>query len=372
MTVVDGLGALPLTAGLSKDRLEKLKYSCWRYLETLVQTTMPPENVGLDVCDTATTFSVGPFAVAKGSMPSTSVEFTLLAPTTRLNAMRLLRALQLKKPVLLEGSPGVGKTSLVTALAAATGHNLVRINLSDQTDLMDLLGSDLPVEGGKNGEFAWKDAPFLAAMQAGDWVLLDEMNLASQSILEGLNSCLDHRGAVFIPELDRTFTRHENFRIFAAQNPLGQGGGRKGLPRSFLDRFSIVHMEELNSLDLNAIARALYPDVDHAVLDKMIDFNSTIHHQTTTSRSFGLEGSPWEFNLRDVLRWLSLMRTSTGFDTRPGEAIEYVGLLYIQRFRTRKDRLHVARVFAEFFSETVDALEQYVSLLCFSMRYRAD
>lgn len=41
----------------------------------------------------------------------------------------------------------MGKTSLITALAKATNHRLVRINLSEQTDLMDLLGSDLPVQG---------------------------------------------------------------------------------------------------------------------------------------------------------------------------------------------------------------------------------
>jgi MoxR-like ATPase len=61
--------------------------------------------------------------------------------------MWILRGMQLPKAVLLEGSPGVGKTSLVSALAAAAGHPLVRINLSEQTDIMDLLGSDLPVEG---------------------------------------------------------------------------------------------------------------------------------------------------------------------------------------------------------------------------------
>lgn len=363
MTVVDGLGALPTSSGLSKDALEKLKASCWKQLSTLVPLSLEPEASTLDINDSALSFSVGSFGVSKGSIPSASVEYTLQAPTTRLNAMRLLRALQLTKPVLLEGSPGVGKTSLVTAIAAATGHPLVRINLSDQTDLMDLLGSDLPVEGGKSGEFAWKDAPFLAAMQQGAWVLLDEMNLASQSILEGLNSCLDHRGTVYIPELDRTFTRHPDFRIFAAQNPLGQGGGRKGLPRSFLDRFSIVHMAELDSIDLNAIASSLYPDIDPVILQKMIIFNTTIHKRTMESRSFGMEGSPWEFNLRDVLRWLSLLRSSSGLDLRQREAIEYVGLLYVQRFRTLKDRTHVATIFQETFDQLIQPLQRPFSAI---------
>ena len=64
------------------------------------------------------------------------------------------------------------------------------------------------------------------------------MNLASQSVLEGLNACLDHRGQVFISELGQTFYIHPGHtRIFACQNPFHLGGGRKGLPQSFLNRF---------------------------------------------------------------------------------------------------------------------------------------
>ena len=56
----------------------------------------------------------------------------------------------------------------------------MRINLSEQTDMMDLLGADLPSASGNAGEFAWCDGPLLAALKAGQWVLLDELNLAGE------------------------------------------------------------------------------------------------------------------------------------------------------------------------------------------------
>jgi midasin len=185
-------------------------------------------------------FGLAPFFVPMGSVPPTPAPISLAAPTPRANAFRVLRAMQLRKPVLLEGSPGVGKTSLVQALGAACGQPVVRINLSEQTDLMDLLGSDLPVEGAPPGTYAWQDGAFLAALRAGAWVILDELNLAPQAVLEGLNACLDHRATVFIPELAASFECPPSFRVFGCQNPLQQGGGRKGLPRSFLNRFTQV------------------------------------------------------------------------------------------------------------------------------------
>lgn len=64
------------------------------------------------------------------------------------------------------------------------------------------------------------------------------MNLASQSVLEGLNAVLDHRGELYIPELGRTFIiESKKTKLFACQNPMSEGGARKGLPKSFLNRF---------------------------------------------------------------------------------------------------------------------------------------
>lgn len=79
------------------------------------------------------------------------------------------------------------------ALGQRSGHRVTRLNLSEQTDMMDLLGSDLPMADAPAGTFTWVNGPFLDALVHGHWVLLDELNLASQSVLEGLNSVLDHR-----------------------------------------------------------------------------------------------------------------------------------------------------------------------------------
>lgn len=67
------------------------------------------------------------------------------------------------------------------------------------------------------------------------------MNLASQSVLECLNACLDHRGSIYIPELGVTFhVKPRSTRLFACQNPVEEGGGRRALPKSFLNRFTQV------------------------------------------------------------------------------------------------------------------------------------
>lgn len=219
--------------------------------------------------------------------------------------------------------------------------------------MMDLLGTDLPLEGSEGGKFEWSDGIFLQALKNGDWVLLDELNLASQSVLEGLNSVLDHRAEIFIPELNRTFHCPRTFRIIACQNPLQQGGGRKGLPKSFLNRFTQIYVEELDPTDLLFIANAMYAEIGLDNLRKMIEFNRRMHVATMIECKFGRKGSPWEFNLRDVFRWCELLQSdlkrSTCAVISPGR---YVDHIYRQRMRTEDDRQHVVQLFEEIFEET--------------------
>lgn len=186
--------------------------------------------------------------------------YVLTAQATITSLTRLLRAMQSPRPILLEGPPGVGKSSIIAHLAALAGHALVRINLSEHSELSDLLGTDLPAPDGEadtasnsnsssssssrsdgsddtststpsaqkakskppsgsgsNAQFRWCDGVFLTAMKRGEWVLLDEMNLAPQPVLEGLNACLDHRREVFLPEIGQTVRPGPGFRVFCAQ-----------------------------------------------------------------------------------------------------------------------------------------------------------
>ncbi|TVY40595.1 Midasin [Lachnellula occidentalis] len=354
MVYIDTLGANPAALlAISPESIREEREKCLQELSNLLQHDVsiiysnPVQLVNKDHL-----LTIGEFSTPKQAGASSDPGFAFDAPTTKLNAMRVLRALQVQKPILIEGSPGVGKTTLIAALARACNRPLTRINLSEQTDLMDLFGSDVPVEGAEAGHFAWRDAPFLQAMQKGEWVLLDEMNLASQSVLEGLNACLDHRGEVYISELDQTFKRHPNFSVFAAQNPHHQGGGRKGLPASFVNRFTVVYADVFRNEDLQLICKHNFPAVSDEVVTTIISFVSRLEQEVVHKRRFGSQGGPWEFNLRDILRWLQLLTSSAPLLSAATPS-DFLNLIFRQRFRSSRDRQETDKIFANVFGAEV-------------------
>lgn len=353
MVYIDALGANPAAKlAIAENAVTRERDTCLAKLGELFNHNMAAiyhSDLGLHVKERS--ISIGPFALKRAVTAVLDTGFSMQAPTTMANAMRIIRALQLDKPILLEGSPGVGKTTLVAALAQAVGIPLTRMNLSAQTDLMDLFGSDVPVEGADAGMFAWRDAAFLQAMQKGEWVLLDEMNLASQSVLEGLNACLDHRGQIYVSELDQTFQRHPEFRLFAAQNPHHQGGGRKGLPASFVNRFTVVYADTFTPADLFIICKQTFPDYPSDVVKLLTECVSAVHLALQHDRRIGARGSPWEFNLRDILRWLHLL-TSRQSVLPASSAADYRGLLFLQRFRTVEDIAAVSGILEQHVTQT--------------------
>ena len=159
--------------------------------------------------------------------------------------------------------------------------------------------------------------------------MLDEINLANQSTLEGLNALLDHRQEVYVAEIDQTVKTHPDFRLFAAQNPVHEGGGRKGLPRSFLNRFTKLVLTEMRRENVLAICRAKLldgevlelldeefghdpvarRDAKNEILNQLKASVELVYNMADLARRTGFEGfSDWDWNLRDALRLVELLK----------------------------------------------------------------
>jgi midasin len=70
----------------------------------------------------------------------------------------------------------------------------------------DLFGADLPVEGGDGGQFAWRDGPFLQALKAGHWILLDEVNVGLHIVT--YSGCSIHDGTLLHSKSQYTTVKH--------------------------------------------------------------------------------------------------------------------------------------------------------------------
>ncbi|TBU14529.1 AAA ATPase [Ordospora colligata] len=193
-------------------------------------------------------FGVFPY-FAQDALPN---EFDFGSPTSAVNLKRILRAMSLGRGIMLEGEPGIGKTSIVQAIARRMGRRSIRINLSEHTELSDLVGSYIPV----GGQIRFVGSELLEVLRDGGVVIFDEINLCTQSVIEGLNSVLDYRRKLFIPEM--VVDVNEKTFIFATLNPHTSKNGRKELPRSFLDRFIRIRMDMYGPVDVDHIMHRIY------------------------------------------------------------------------------------------------------------------
>ena len=143
-------------------------------------------------------------------------------------------------PTFVTGLSGNGKTFGIEQACAQLGRELIRVNITIETDEDDLIGGFRLVDGAT----VWHNGPVIEALQRGAILLLDEIDLASNKIL-CLQSILEGKG-VFLKKIGKFIQPAEGFNVFATANTKGKGSddgrfiGTNVLNEAFLERFPVT------------------------------------------------------------------------------------------------------------------------------------
>ena len=143
-------------------------------------------------------------------------------------------------PTFITGLSGNGKTFSVEQACAQLKREMIRVNVTIETDEDDLIGGFRLV----NGETAWHNGPVIEALERGAILLLDEIDLASNKIL-CLQSVLEGKG-VFLKKIGRFVKPASGFNVIATANTKGKGSddgrfiGTNVLNEAFLERFPVT------------------------------------------------------------------------------------------------------------------------------------
>ena len=150
-------------------------------------------------------------------------------------------------PAFITGLSGNGKTFGVEQVCAQLGRELIRVNITIETDEDDLIGGFRLV----NGETVWHNGPVIEALERGAILLLDEIDLASNKIL-CLQSILEGSG-VYLKKIGSFVRPQRGFNIIATANTKGKGSddgrfiGTNVLNEAFLERFALTFEQEYPS-----------------------------------------------------------------------------------------------------------------------------
>jgi len=150
-------------------------------------------------------------------------------------------------PIFITGLSGNGKTFSVVQAAAEAKRELIRVNITIETDEDDLLGGYRL----RDGNTIWQNGPVIEAMERGAILLLDEVDLASNKIM-CLQPILEGNG-VYVKKINKFVKPSAGFNVVATANTKGQGSddgkfiGTNILNEAFLERFPVTFEQQYPS-----------------------------------------------------------------------------------------------------------------------------
>ena len=236
-------------------------------------------------------------------------------------------------PVFITGLSGNGKTMGVTQACAENRRELIRVNITIETDEDDLLGGYRLREG----QTVWQNGPVIEAMERGAILLLDEIDLASNKIM-CLQPILEGSG-IFVKKINKFVKPADGFNVVATANTKGQGSedgkfiGTNVLNEAFLERFPITFEQKYPSVK-----------IEEKILIKTLEKNGK------KDQSF----------CKKLVTWADVIR-KTFFDGGVDEIISTRRLVHIvQAFTIFKDKLKAIEVCTNRFDE--DTKNSFVEL----------
>ena len=143
-------------------------------------------------------------------------------------------------PIFVTGLSGNGKTLMIEQVHADMNKELIRVNITIETDEDDLLGGFRLV----NGETKFVPGPVIEAMEKGCTLLLDECDLGSNKLM-CLQPVLEGKG-VYLKKVNKWITPKDGFNVMATANTKGKGSedgrfiGTNILNEAFLERFAVT------------------------------------------------------------------------------------------------------------------------------------
>ena len=271
---------------------------------------------------------LGPFYLARGPLSPGNAEEYIITPSVEKKLVDLARIIVGRRfPVLIEGPTSTGKTSSIEYLAKRTGHRFVRINNHEHTDIQEYLGTY--VSDPTTGKLVFQDGLLVRALRRGDWIVLDELNLAPTDVLEALNRLLDDNRELVIPETQEVVRPHPNFLLFATQNPPGLYGGRKVLSRAFRNRFLEVYFDDLPQAELETIL-CQRCRIAPSYAQRIVRVFRELTKRRQSTRVF--ESKHGFATLRDLFRWAG--RDAVGYQ----QLAENGYMLLAERARRAEDK----------------------------------
>ena len=147
-------------------------------------------------------------------------------------------------PTFVTGLSGNGKTFGVEQACAQLNRELIRVNITIETDEDDLIGGFRLIDGNT----VWHNGPVVEALERGAVLLLDEVDLASNKIL-CLQPILEGKG-IFLKKIGRFVQPSAGFNVIATANTKGKGSddgrfiGTNVLNEAFLERFPVTFEQE--------------------------------------------------------------------------------------------------------------------------------